>query len=462
MDAEILKILEDNLPSEIIRKEKEDLEIYGTDWTRYFNPNPTAVLFPRNIEEVQQIILLANQFEFVIVPSGGRTGLSGGAVASNQEVVLSLDKMDRIIEWNELDRTLKVQAGIITEKIHEFAKNKNLLFPIDFASKGSSRIGGNIATNAGGINVVKYGMMREWITGLKVVTGKGDILDLNQGLIKNASGYDLRHLFIGSEGTLGCVVEADLKLTRCPQALQVIVFGIPDMEKVVSVMNAFREKIDFSAFEFFSDNTVDYVMEHTDVKTPLPRRHPFYVLMEFESEGGKNNEIVFDLYRKLYKEGWIEDDAFAGDAETMKHLWGYRENISASISSFTPYKNDLSVRISNIRPFLKEINRVVLEKYPEFDVLWYGHIADGNLHLNILKPADWDLEKFETNCKEVNSIIFKIVEKYKGSISAEHGVGLLKKEYLHYSKSQAEINYMKELKKVFDPKGIMNRGKIFK
>ncbi len=458
--ALISDILFQHLPSEIISTEKQDLENYGRDWTQYYHPNPSAILFPRNIKEVQQIVLLANEYKFSVVPSGGRTGLSGGAVAKKKEVVLSLEKMNKIISFHEADQILHVEAGVITETIQNFAKEKNLLYPVDFASKGSSQIGGNIATNAGGIHVVKYGLTRDWVLGLKVITGKGEILDLNKGLIKNATGYDFRHLFIGSEGTLGIIVEASLKLTRSPKNKKVILFGIPDMEKVVSVMNAFRKELDFLAFEFFSDNTVDYVMEHTQVKTPLPKRYPFYIILEFESDEGKNTEIVFSLYQKLYQKEWILDDAFAKDETSIKHLWGYRENISVSISSCVPYKNDLSVRISNISNFLKDVDEIVKSNYPRFIVLWYGHIADGNLHLNILKPEELSISDFETACKKINPFIFEMVKKYEGSISAEHGVGLLKKEYLQYSKSEEEINYMKQIKKIFDPNGILNPGKL--
>lgn len=448
------------MPEEIIRTEKEFLIPYGQDWTRYHQPDPTAILFPRNVEEVQEIIRLANEYQFVVVPSGGRTGLSAGAVATNKEVVVSLDRMNRILEYDALDQSLRVEAGVITQNVHDFAKEKHLVFPVNFASEGSSRIGGNIATNAGGIKVVRYGMFRDWVLGLKVVTGKGEILDLNQGLIKNATGYDLRHLFIGSEGTLGMVVEATLKLTHPPKDKQVMIFGIPDMLRVVSVMQAFREKIDLLAFEFFSDNTLDYVMEHTQVPTPLPKRYPFYALMEFESNNGENTDKVFQLYQDLFQKGWINDDVFSDDEITMKKLWGYRENISASIAASIPYKNDLSVRISRISDFLKDIEKIVFEYYPDFKVLWYGHIADGNLHLNIIKPDEMEIHTFEQACKKVNDIICPIVRQYQGSISAEHGVGLLKKPYLIYSKSDFEIEYLKGIKKVFDPNGVMNRGKL--
>ncbi len=459
--SSILEILKNNFDASFFKTSKEDLLKYGKDWTNFIPPNPLIIIFPKTIFDVQKIVQLANEHHFVLVPSGGRTGLSAGAVAAQNEVVVSMDKMDKILSFNELEQTIQVEAGVITENIKKIAEENNLIFPIDFASKGSSQIGGNIATNAGGIQVVKYGLIRNWVTGLKVVTGRGEILELNQGLIKNATGYDLRHLFIGSEGTLGFIVEATLQFISPPKNKQVILFGHPNIEAVIKTMSTFRKKIDFLAFEFFSDSCVDYVMEHTQVDTPLPQRFPYYSILEFESNDGKNNDIVFQLYQELYQEKIILDDAFGSDSISIKKIWGYRENISASISSFSPYKNDLSVTISNIHLFLLEIEKVVVNHYPLFKILWYGHIADGNLHLNIIKSNDISISEFEKKCKEVNILIFEIVQKYKGSISAEHGVGLLKKSYLEYSKSQEEIFYMKMIKNIFDPNHIMNKGKIF-
>lgn len=456
----MIQILSQHFSAEMLHTDSDTLTEYGRDWTRYHEPNASVIFFPKTIEDIQKIVLLANEHDFVLVPSGGRTGLSAGAVATQGEVVVSMDKMNQILDYNELNQTLTVQTGIITQVVQEFAEEKGLIFPINFAAEGSSQIGGNIATNAGGIKVVKYGMFRDWVLGLKVVTGTGDILELNKGLVKNATGYALHQLFIGSEGTLGFVVEATLKLTRPPQEREVVMFAMPDMDSVVQVMNTVRKKIDLLAFEFLSDNAIDYVMEHTNVAPPMSIRHPFYTVMEFEGNGGKNMEIIFDLYEKLAEKGIILEDVFAQDDLTRTRIWGYREHISSSISSFIPYKNDISVTISNVAPFLNEINQVVKEKYPDFTVLWFGHIADGNLHLNIIKPNEMSIPDFEEKCKSVNGLVFDIVQKYEGSISAEHGVGLLKKPYLDYTRSKTEIEYLRKIKQVFDPKEIMNRGKL--
>ena len=214
----------------------EDLLKYGTDWTDFYQTNPCIILFPKTTLEVQQIVQLANQHRIGIVPSGGRTGLSGGAVAAAQEIVVSLEYMNQILDFNPIDQTVRVQAGVITQAVQDFALRNNCYYPVDFGSRGSSQIGGNIATNAGGIRVIRYGLTRNWVVGLQVVTGTGDLLETNHGLLKNATGYDLRHLMIGSEGTLGIVTEAILQLTRPPQQKMVLFLAIKQVEDAMPIL----------------------------------------------------------------------------------------------------------------------------------------------------------------------------------------------------------------------------------
>jgi FAD/FMN-containing dehydrogenase len=239
-----------------VKTDADSLKTWGCDWTKHYTPAASAIVFPATTEEVQAIVQLANQENIVLVPSGGRTGLSAGAVAANGEVVISFDRMNKVVEFYPADRMVRVQAGMVTEQLQQFADEHDLYYPVDFASAGSSQIGGNIGTNAGGIKVIRYGMTRAWVLGLTVVTGKGDILHLNKGMMKNATGYDLRHLFIGAEGTLGFVTEAEIKLERKPRDLRVLVLGTPDFNSVMKVLSAFQAKLDLTAFEFFSDLAV--------------------------------------------------------------------------------------------------------------------------------------------------------------------------------------------------------------
>ncbi|MFE1633121.1 FAD-binding oxidoreductase, partial [Acinetobacter baumannii] len=263
-----------------IKTDADSLENWGKDHTKHFNPNPSVIVFPSTTEQVQEVVKLANQFNIAITPSGGRTGLSAGAVATNGEIVISMDKMNQILEFFPADRMVRVQAGVVTEQLQNYAEEQGMYYPVDFASAGSSQIGGNIGTNAGGIKVIKYGMTRNWVLGLTVVTGKGDILRLNKGMIKNATGYALQHLFIGGEGTLGLVTEAEIKLERQPQNLQVLVLGVPDFDAVMPVLHAFQKDIDLTAFEFFGELAMQKVLDRGHVQRPFETQCPFYVLLE--------------------------------------------------------------------------------------------------------------------------------------------------------------------------------------
>jgi FAD/FMN-containing dehydrogenase len=369
--------------------------------------------------------------------------------------------MNQILELNVTDRTVRCQPGVITKQLQNYAEENGLYYPVDFASSGSSQIGGNIGTNAGGIKVIRYGMTRNWVSGLKVVTGKGDILELNKDLIKNATGYDLRQLFIGGEGTLGFVVEATMRLDRAPKNLTCMVLGTPDFDAIMPVLHAFHGKLDLTAFEFFSDKGLARIMARGDVPEPFETKTPFYALLEFEASNEEIANEALATFEYCVEQGWVIDGVMSQSQQQLQNLWKLREYLSETISHWTPYKNDISVTVSKVPAFLNEIDAIVSEHYPDFEVVWYGHIGDGNLHLNILKPENLAKEEFFAKCATVNKWVFEIVEKYNGSISAEHGVGLVKRDYLEYSRSPVEIEYMKAVKAVFDPNGIMNPGKIF-
>ncbi|MBB6340450.1 FAD/FMN-containing dehydrogenase [Pseudomonas fluvialis] len=439
----------------------DSLNAYGKDWTKHFAPAPTAIVFPKTIEQVQAVVRWANQHKVALVPSGGRTGLSAGAVAANGEVVVAFDYMNQILEFNEYDRTAVCQPGVVTKQLQQFAEDKGLYYPVDFASSGSSQIGGNIGTNAGGIKVIRYGMTRNWVAGLKVVTGTGELLELNRDLIKNATGYDMRQLFIGAEGTLGFVVEATMRLDRAPKNLTAMVLGTPDFDSIMPVLHAFQGKLDLTAFEFFSDKALAKIMARGDVPPAFETDCPFYALLEFEATTEEVANQALETFEYCVEQGWVLDGVMSQSEQQLQNLWKLREYISETISHWTPYKNDISVTVSKVPAFLHDIDRIVGENYPDFEVVWFGHIGDGNLHLNILKPDNLSKDEFFAKCATVNKWVFETVQKYNGSISAEHGVGMTKRDYLHYSRSEAEIAYMKAVKAVFDPNGIMNPGKIF-
>lgn len=453
-----LESLKQKNPSLIVSTDPQDLAEYAHDWTKNLEYKASAVVFPKTSEEVKATVLWANENSVALVPSGGRTGLSGGATALKGEVVLSLEKMNKILDYNEVEHTLWVEAGVITETVQDFAKQKALLYPVDFAARGSSQIGGNVATNAGGIKVIRYGLTRSWVTGLEVVTGKGDLLDLNKGLVKNATGYDLRHLMIGSEGTLGIVTKVGLQLAKASPNLSVFLFALEDLNGIMTLFQALRKKVELDAFEMFTDKAINCVLkQHKDLKNPFSQVFPFYVLCEVESE---NADATLEVFEQGLTEGWIQDGVQSQSPQQSRDFWRLREDISEATSPYSPYKNDISVRIAQVPEFLLKMNALLTKEYPSFEVVWFGHIGDGNLHINILKPDNLSREEFVQKCQAVNKSLFQMIHDFGGSISAEHGVGVTKKDYLNKTRSPEEIELMRAIKKVFDPNGILNPGKV--
>lgn len=436
-----------------------DLQHYGRDWTRWWTPAPLAVALPESITEVQAIVHWAIERRVAIVPSGGRTGLSGGAVAAHGELVVSFERMHRILGFDPLDRTLAVEAGVVTEIVQNAARERGLIYPVDFGSRGSSQIGGNIATNAGGIRVIRYGMTRAWVSGLKVVTGTGELLDLNRGLVKNATGYDLRHLMIGSEGTLGLIVEATLQLTDPPRDPEVMLLAVPTLDAVMQLLTLMRERLSLIAFEFFTDKALAHVLAHGG-KRPFESDSPCYVLLEYENLDAGTEATALAAFEQAMQQGWLRDGVLAQSQAQAADLWRLREGITESVARYTPYKNDVSVRISKVPAFLADMDALFAREYPDFEVIWFGHVGDGNLHISVLKPETMAKADFEHACERVTGHLCDVLEQHDGSISAEHGVGLLKKPYLPRVRSAPEIELMRQLKRVFDPHGILNPGKL--
>lgn len=440
-----------------IRTDAESLQIWGKDWTNGYPVDPRAIVFPETTEQIQALVGYAMSEGLKLVPSGGRTGLSGGAVASNSEVVVSFDRMNKILDYSAEDRIVTCEPGLVTANLQQFALEQGLYYPVDFASSGSSQIGGNVATNAGGIKVIRYGLTRDWVAGMKVVTGTGALLDCNAGLVKNATGYDFRHLLIGSEGTLGLMCELDMRLAPMPEPQSVMVVGVPEVADLLKILHAFADQITLSAFEFFSDLALAKVQAHRDLAAPLAESVAYYALLEFDQS---SLTLAEEAFSQCMDAGWLVDGVVSQSEAQAKSLWQLREGISESLAAYTPYKNDLSVRISEVPGFLADVDRYVSESYPEFEVCWYGHIGDGNLHLNILRPEDMSVEEFFEHGHGMSPKIFEIVAARRGSISAEHGVGLLKRDFLGYTRSDDEIELMQGLKGLFDPHQILNPNKL--
>ena len=437
-----------------------DAEHYGRDWTRRWTPAPLAVALPSSVDEVAEIVRWAVGEGVAVVPSGGRTGLSGGAVAANGELVLSLERMNRVLDFDMIDRTLTVQAGIALEAVHNAAREHGLVYPVDFGARGSCSIGGNIATNAGGIRVIRYGNTREWIAGLTVVTGAGEVLELNRALVKNSSGYDFRQLMVGSEGTLGIVVEAILRLTDPPPPTNVMLLALPSFDVLMQVFAEFRSRLRLEAFEFFTDRALRHVLAHGAQK-PLEDEYPYYVVTEFASDDEATEAAAMAAFEHCMEQGWVADGAISQSDAQAQQIWRLREGITEAVARYKPYKNDVSVRISAMPAFLAETQALLGEAYPHFDVVWFGHIGDGNLHINVLKPDGVADAEFVGQCEQVTKLLSQALSRHGGSISAEHGIGLVKKPYLLGTRGADEVAVMRGIRRVLDPNGILNPGKLF-
>jgi FAD/FMN-containing dehydrogenase len=411
---------------------------------------------PRSTDEVSRFLKLANAEGVAVVPSGGRTGLAGGAVAKAGEVVLSLERMRAMESVDTLALTVRVQAGAVTEAVHQHCAPHGLFWPVDFASKGSSQVGGNIATNAGGVRVIRYGLTRQWVLGLTVVLADGSVLELNGALEKNNTGVDLRQLFIGSEGILGVITGATLKLTRLPAATSVLLFALPSLEAVLTLFEAARQgPFTVSAFEFFTDRCLRRLQAHRKVKAPFDREAPFYVLLEVEGAAPET------WLQGLFDRGLVLDGTLGLDAEQARALWTYREGISESLSATgLPHKNDIALPVAALHAFCAELTALLEQRYPGWELCLFGHIGDGNLHVNIMKPDGLTKEAFLQKTHAVDADLFDLVRVHQGSVSAEHGIGLLKREWLGHTRSAKEIALMRALKTALDPNGILNPGKV--
>jgi FAD/FMN-containing dehydrogenase len=458
--AEALVRLRAALPADAVSTEPSELAEYGRDWTRVHDPAPCAVAFPRTTDEVVRIVSLCGEAGLAVVPSGGRTGLAGGAVARAGELVLSLERMRRMDAVDTVAQTVRVQAGAVTEAVHQHCAPHGLTWPVDFASKGQSHVGGNIATNAGGVKVIRYGLTRQWVLGLQVVTARGEILELNGALEKNNTGFDLRQLFIGSEGTLGVITEATLKLTRLPGRLDVALFAVAD---VAAVMRLFREArrgpFTIMAYEVFDDACLARVERNRKLPPPFAARAPYNVLLEVERADAAELESWLG---RLFEEGLVLDGTLAQSGAQAAGLWTLRESVSESLAATgLPHKNDVALPIAALESFCAELAQLVASRYPGWEVALFGHVGDGNLHVNVMKPDAMDDAAFHARTFEVDHDIFALVQRLGGSVSAEHGIGLLKKDYLGYTRSTAELAMLRAIKRTLDPGNVLNPGKIF-
>ncbi len=460
---QLLKALEGKLPQEVILSKSEDCAPYGGDWTR-MTGSPLLVFLPKTTEQVALILKNCNELKIPVIPSGGRTGLSGGAVVTANEVVLSLSRMSKISSVDLLGRTVRVQAGAVTEAVHEHCAKEGLLWPIDLASKGTCEVGGNLSTNAGGVRVIRYGMVRKWVSGLQIVTMNGDVIELNRGLEKNNTGYDLIQLMVGAEGTLAVITEATLKLVRLPQKEKVLFFSLPSLEAIKQLFKKARlAPFEILAFEFFSQSCLKAVEKQLNRRSKLDKPGEFYVLMEIELGLGSEPEDLLEQWLvDVLGADFVIDGMWAQSSTERKEIWGLREGITESIAlTHEVRKYDVSVAVSQIVEFITEAERLFLSMNLEADLYLFGHFGDGSPHLNIVRRDTIDHKTFVEHCDRFEKELYLLIKKWGGSASSEHGVGLLKKSWVAMAKTPQEMALVKAIKTAFDPNHLLNPGKIF-
>jgi FAD/FMN-containing dehydrogenase len=441
---------------------------YEQDWRKRYRGKALAVVRPGSTDEVAQVVALCARHGTAIVPQGGNTGLVGGGVPddSGSQVLLTLSRMDRVRSIDAANLTMTVEAGCVLQSVQEAAAADGLLFPLSLAAEGSCTIGGNLATNAGGTQVLRYGNARELCLGLEVVTAQGEVWHGLSGLRKDNTGYDLRDLFIGSEGTLGIITAATLKLYPQPAATLTALAALPSLPAAVALLQLAQARLGagLTGFEVMGEFALGLVRRHyPQLRQPLPPS-PWTVLLEqSDAESEEHARALFEgLLESALEQGLITDAAVAESIEQSNGLWHLRESIPlAQSEEGLNIKHDISLPVSRIVDFVASTDAALRAALPGVRLVNFGHLGDGNLHYNVQAPEGGDAKQFlQQHEAEVNTIVYDAVVASGGSISAEHGIGLLKRDELVVRKSPVALRLMRSIKQALDPNGLMNPGKV--
>jgi D-lactate dehydrogenase (cytochrome) len=422
-------------------------------------------VLPRSTEEVATAVRICAQAGVAVVPQGGNTGLVGGAVAGAGEVVISLKRMNRIIGVDAIDYTMTVEAGAILETIQNAAEEKDCLFPLSLGAEGSCQIGGNIASNAGGINVLRYGNTRDLVLGLEVVLPDGRIWNGLRALHKDNTGYALKHLFIGSEGTLGIITKAVLKLFALPRERQTALCALADVDDALALLARLKASAGeaITAFELMSGFALDLASAHSGDARPIADAYPWFVLLELSGSQGGNalRETMEEVLGEALEQELIKDAVIAESLDQAAVFWRLRERIpEAQKPEGASIKHDVAVPVSRIPEFLRAADVAVAAAKPGTRLCTFGHLGDGNLHYNLTQPEGMAPQDFLDCWREMNDIVHGIAVRLGGSFSAEHGIGLLKAGELRHYKEPIELELMQRVKAALDPSGTMNPGKV--
>lgn len=437
------------------------------EWRGKYKGISALLLKPSTTSQVSAVLAICNETGTAVVPQGGNTGLVGGQIPFDGEVILSFSRMNRVRALDRAAQTLTVEAGVILAEAQRLADDAGLLFPLSLAAEGSATIGGNLSTNAGGVNVLRYGMARDLVLGLEVVLADGRVLDLLRALRKDNTGYDLKQLFIGSEGTLGIITAAIVKLFPKPEACVTAFVAVPSPQDAVQLLSEMQTRTggQISAFELVPRSGIDLVTAHfAGTRDPLTSTSPWYVLLEATSSAQFDlNHLVESALESSTQKGDVTDAVIASSDAQRSQLWALRENLSeAQKREGGSIKHDVSVPVSAIAPFLQRATAAVLAVVPGARPVSFGHIGDGNIHFNFSAPLDRSEEGFLARWDEIQRIVHDIVHEFGGSISAEHGIGIQKRDQLPRYKSALEIELMRTIKRTLDPRNILNPGKVVK
>ncbi len=441
----------------------DEVSRYATDWRGRYHGNPLCVARPANTEQVAATVRLCVEEGVAIVPQGGNTGLCGGATPIDGEVIISLGRLNHIREVDRDNSTMTVEAGCTLLQVQEAATNVGRLFPLSLASEGSATIGGNLSTNAGGVQVLRYGNARDMVLGLEVVLPDGRIWNGLRGLRKDNTGYDLKQLFIGAEGTLGLITAAVLKLFPRPRATATAWVAVPDPTSAVALLGHLREELGdcVTSFEIIGSSALELVLKHLPkTRDPLAANSDWKVLIEIsDSRAIKLDEPLLECLASAREQGLVVDATLARNLGEAGELWTLRENVSeAQKHEGVSIKHDIALPLSRIAEFIVLADAKLQAAFPAVRIVCFGHIGDGNLHYNLSHPHDQ--EAFIAGTAQINRIVHDLVNELGGSISAEHGLGQLKRTEILRYKSEVEMDMMRAVKRALDPRGLMNPGKV--
>jgi D-lactate dehydrogenase (cytochrome) len=441
-----------------------DIAPYVTEERNLFHGHSPLVLRPGSTAEVSAICKLATQHRIALVPQGGNTGLVGGQTPHNGEVVISMRRMDRIRDVDAASNTMTCEAGVVLQVAQQRASEVDRLVPLSLGAEGSCTIGGNLSTNAGGTAALAYGVAREMALGLEVVLADGRILNGLTKLKKDNTGYNLHNLFIGAEGTLGIITAATLKLFAKPRAVETAFVGLKSPDDALKLLNISQNEAagSLTSFELLADIAMDFSVRHgIDVRAPLADKHSWYVLMELSSSRDEARGTLEAILERGMEAGIVDDAAIAASLSQRQAFWKLRDEMSAAQKpEGGSIKHDVSVPVAAVPAFIAEANAAVIKLIPGARPVPFGHLGDGNIHYNVSQPVGADSAAFLAQWHDVNAAVFDIVLRMGGSISAEHGIGVLKRDELPAVKDRTAIELMRGIKAMLDPLGIMNPGKV--